>query len=237
MWSERRAPGQSRAGPVADLVICGIPVANAMAVGLNVWSLVDVRGAPIACVPWILSGVERDANNARFEPGWGQRDMDLACLIETPGWRDTGIEALAERACAAVLEHFGIGKEVEISVLACGDARIADLNADFRGKPTPTNVLSWPALDRVAQQDGALPDLRVHDGDELGDIAIAYETCLREAEAAGRSLADHCLHLMVHGTLHLLGFDHERDGDATLMEGIEVQILGKLGVADPYSDV
>ncbi|MFT5744462.1 MAG: putative rRNA maturation factor [Paracoccaceae bacterium] len=69
---------------------------------------------------------------------------------------------------------------------------------------------------------------------ELGDIAIAFDTCKREAADAGRTMADHCSHLIVHGTLHLLGYDHERDADATLMEGLEIQILGKLGIADPY---
>jgi len=69
---------------------------------------------------------------------------------------------------------------------------------------------------------------------ELGDIAIAYDTCAGEAAAAGRPMADHVTHLLVHGTLHLLGFDHERDADATLMEGLEVEILGNMGIADPY---
>jgi probable rRNA maturation factor len=70
--------------------------------------------------------------------------------------------------------------------------------------------------------------------DELGDSAIAFETCAREAAEAGKSMRDHTLHLLVHGTLHLLGFDHERDGDATLMENLETEILGKLGLRDPY---
>jgi len=69
---------------------------------------------------------------------------------------------------------------------------------------------------------------------ELGDIAIAYDTCAQEAAAAGRSLDDHTTHLVVHATLHLLGYDHVRDQDATLMEACEVQILGKLGIPDPY---
>ena len=71
---------------------------------------------------------------------------------------------------------------------------------------------------------------------ELGDIAISYDTCHAEAEAAGRPMADHVTHLIVHGLLHLLGYDHERDGDATLMERLEVEILGKLGLDDPYRD-
>ncbi len=70
---------------------------------------------------------------------------------------------------------------------------------------------------------------------ELGDLAIAFETCAREAQEAGKTMADHVTHLIVHGTLHLLGYDHLRDGDATLMENLETEILGKMGIADPYS--
>ncbi len=72
------------------------------------------------------------------------------------------------------------------------------------------------------------------DDPELGDIALAWETCAAEADQAGKPMADHVTHLIVHGTLHLLGFDHERDADAVLMEGIEVEVLGKLGLSDPY---
>ena len=85
--------------------------------------------------------------------------------------------------------------------------------------------------------DGELPLApRVGQDAELGDIAIAYDTCAREAMEAGKDLRDHTLHLLVHGTLHLLGFDHIRDGDAALMEGLETEILGKLGIADPYRE-
>ena len=71
---------------------------------------------------------------------------------------------------------------------------------------------------------------------ELGDIAIAYQTCEAEAQAAGKPMTEHVTHLIVHATLHLLGFDHERDEDATLMEGLETQILGKMGLDDPYRE-
>jgi len=157
--------------------------------------------------------------------------MSVDLIVEDDRWQAVELEQLAERACGAVLDHFGIGA-AEISLLACNDARIAELNAGFRGKPQPTNVLSWPSEERGAAEPGGDPlppeDL------ELGDIAIAYETCLREAEAAGKPLADHVSHLLVHGTLHLLGYDHIDDKDAALMEAHEVEILGKLGIADPY---
>lgn len=151
-----------------------------------------------------------------------------------------GLGPLAERAGAATLRHAGVDPgRCEIDLLACNDARIADLNAEFRGKPVPTNVLSWPATELRARRDGdepAPPKPDFTGAIVLGDIAIAWDTCAREAEMAGKPLADHVAHLLVHGILHLLGYDHERDADATLMQACEVEILGKMGVGDPYCD-
>jgi probable rRNA maturation factor len=162
--------------------------------------------------------------------------MLVDCLTEDHRWDALGLEALAETAAVATLERLGLEPSVhEISLLGCNDARIAELNADFRGKPQPTNVLSWPSDERGAREDGEQPHLPDADEEELGDIAIAWETCAAEAAAQGKPVAHHVTHLLVHGTLHLLGFDHERPGDAALMEGIEVEILGKLGIPDPYS--
>lgn len=161
------------------------------------------------------------------------------CLIEDHRWEEVGLEALAEIACAAALT--GLGQDparFEISLLGCSDLRIAELNADFRGKPKPTNVLSWPSEDRRPDRPGTRPAPPQRDPigpTELGDIAIAWETCLREAEAGGRTTADHVTHLLVHGTLHLMGYDHETDADAALMEGLETEVLGKMGVSDPYA--
>jgi probable rRNA maturation factor len=156
------------------------------------------------------------------------------CLIEEPLWSTAGIERIAATAANAVADHLDLRHAgLEVSLLACGDARIAELNQNFRGKPVPTNVLSWPSEDRGSPADGGRPT--PPDDPELGDIAIAYGICLREAESGGRTLTDHATHLVVHGILHLLGYDHERDADATLMEGIETEILGKLGIEDPYA--
>ncbi|MBC7132240.1 MAG: rRNA maturation RNase YbeY [Roseovarius sp.] len=162
--------------------------------------------------------------------------MPVEVVIEDDRWQAAGLEALAGRAAAATLSHLGLDPGVwDISVLGCDDARIAVLNGEFRAKPAPTNVLSWPSEERGAAVAGAAPALPLPGPDpELGDIAIAYDTCAREAAGAGRPLADHVSHLVVHAVLHLLGYDHIRDPDATLMEAIEVAILGKLGVADPY---
>jgi len=108
-----------------------------------------------------------------------------------------------------------------ITVLLTDDASVRTLNADFRGKDGPTNVLSFPAAESA----------RPH----LGDIALAYGVCAREAGAQGKPLADHLMHLTVHGVLHLLGYDHQTDAEAEAMEGIERAILSKLGVPDPYA--
>lgn len=160
--------------------------------------------------------------------------MHVNVLVEDARWSGVGIDSIAATACEAALTHLIGPSEAEVSVLACGDKRIAELNADFRGKPKPTNVLSWPSEERGAPDDGGLPDLALGQDPEIGDLAIAYETCLGEATVAGRTMADHVTHLLVHGTLHLMGYDHERDADADLMEQLEVEILGKLGIANPY---
>ncbi len=158
----------------------------------------------------------------------------LEILIEDARWTQAGLETLAQRACDAVLAALELSQDFEISLMGCDDARICELNGSFRDKPTPTNVLSWPSDERAAPSDGgtpAAPDL----GDpELGDIAIAYDTCAREADAQDKPLEHHVTHLIAHGVLHLLGYDHERAQDAALMEGLETQILAKLGIPDPY---
>jgi probable rRNA maturation factor len=168
-----------------------------------------------------------------------QRDVSLVdVLVEDPRWKAMGLVSLAEKAAQAALEHLGLKPSCfEISLLACSDARIAALNADFRGKPAPTNVLSWPSEERGADAPGGqpyLPTAHGEDAEELGDIAIAYETCRREAEQAGRDPSAHVCHLLVHGVLHLLGYDHMTEEDAALMEGLEVEILATMGIDDPY---
>ncbi|NDW47161.1 rRNA maturation RNase YbeY [Ruegeria sp. PrR005] len=162
--------------------------------------------------------------------------MTLDITLEDPRW--VILPPLAQRAADAALRHFGLDpEECEISLLGCDDARISELNADFRGKPVPTNVLSWPSEDLAADAPGGTPLAPEPDFTgmiPLGDIAIAYDTCQREAEAAGKPMTDHVTHLIVHGVLHLLGYDHIRDEDATLMEGLEAEILGNLGLDNPY---
>ncbi|MBT8408608.1 MAG: rRNA maturation RNase YbeY [Alphaproteobacteria bacterium] len=159
----------------------------------------------------------------------------IETVAEDPRWHAAGLEALASAACAAALAGAGlVPRSWEISVLGCDDARIAALNGDFRKKPQPTNVLSWPAEDLSPERPGGAPRAPAPEDPMLGNIAISYDTCAREAAEAGRSFAAHVSHLLVHGTLHLLGFDHIDDKDAVKMEALEIAILASMGIDDPY---
>ena len=159
-------------------------------------------------------------------------------LIEDARWKEVRLTVLAQVAARNTLIHLGLNPgDFAISLMGCDDARIMALNDDFRERPSATNVLSWPSEERAAATPGARPD-PPHVGpmppEELGDIAIAYETCVAEAEAAGKPISAHVSHLIVHATLHLLGYDHISDADAALMEGLEVEILASMGQANPY---
>jgi probable rRNA maturation factor len=125
-------------------------------------------------------------------------------------------EALILPAAAAALEARG-----GVTILLTDDDTVADLNERFRGKPGPTNVLSFPAPPN--------PE------DHLGDIALAYGVCAREANEQGKPLAHHLQHLVAHGVLHLLGYDHLTEAEAEEMEALERRILAGLGVPDPYA--
>lgn len=145
-------------------------------------------------------------------------------LIEAEGWSGVeNLEALIRRAVHAALAAEGRGP-APLSLLLGDDAAIRTLNAAFRGKDKPTNVLSFPA-----------PAMPGDPEPSLGDIALAFETCAREAEAEGKTLADHLAHLVIHGTLHLLGHDHETEAEAEVMEALETRVLAGLGIADPYA--
>jgi len=157
-------------------------------------------------------------------------------LIESEDWAAIDLATLAEDAASLTLERLELDPaDYEISLLACDDARIAELNAEFRDKPQPTNVLSWPSADLAAEEPGEMPELGAA-WPELGDIAITWGVCTREAAEAGRPLEWHLRHLIVHGVLHLLGFDHIDDKDAALMEALEAEILAVMGIPDPYSE-
>jgi probable rRNA maturation factor len=162
-------------------------------------------------------------------------------VIEEPAWTEAlpDIEALANTAARLALEEAGLDPaRWTLCLLACDDTRIAALNRDFRGKTAPTNVLSWPAFALAREHPGAVPKrppLAVAGPRQpLGDVAIALQTTRREAEDSAIPLKDHAAHLILHGSLHLLGFDHETDADAATMERTETRALARMGVDDPY---
>ena len=135
--------------------------------------------------------------------------------------------ALAETAALAVLA--GQAGKIVASVILTDDAEQRRLNRIYRGKDAPTNVLAFGLADPASVAPPGAPVL-------LGDIVLAYETVAREAAEQRKPLADHFTHLVVHGVLHLIGFDHENAAEAAVMEAREVEILQGLGVADPYRD-
>jgi probable rRNA maturation factor len=151
------------------------------------------------------------------------RAIEIA--IEDAAWRKVPVAARArmKRAALLTLEHEKA--KGGLTILLAGDAKLKELNYQFRGKNKPTNVLSFPA----EGLDGA-------EAGYLGDVAIAYGVVRREARESGKRLADHLTHLVVHGVLHLLGHDHEKPREATRMEGREREILAEFGIADPYAD-
>lgn len=137
-------------------------------------------------------------------------------------------EAAFDEAIRTGTVDIGDARRAELSIRLTDDAELQTLNRDYRNQNKPTNVLSFAALDH----DG--PDLMAGAPLFLGDIAIAAETVAREASEQDKSLLDHLRHMIVHGVLHLLGFDHERDDEAEEMEELERHILANQGVADPY---
>ncbi len=159
--------------------------------------------------------------------------------IEDSGWSAVDLPRLAETAAEAAILAVELDPAgFEISLLGCDDARIAELNGAFRGKAVPTNVLSWPAFDLAPATPGARPELPPKPVGmallPLGDVAIALQTTRSEAEISAIPLKNHVIHLILHGCLHLLGFDHETEADAELMEGLEVEALERLGIDNPY---
>jgi len=141
-------------------------------------------------------------------------------VVESPLWRDEpDASVVIRRAIGAAAEMTEARAERAVAVMLCDDGAMRELNGRWRGRAEPTNVLSFPAAGGAGT---------------LGDIAIAYETTAREAEAEGKSFPDHLAHLAVHGFLHLVGYDHQSDAEAAAMERLEVAILARLGVADPY---
>ena len=156
-----------------------------------------------------------------------------------PDWSaDEDWETLGTKAVILALEH-SLHADwltrplcIEVAIRLTDDDEVQSLNAQYRGKDKPTNVLSFP----MVQPDllGALAN--TDDGEALlGDIVLAYGVCAREAEEKGISVVDHATHLIVHGTFHLLGYDHQGEAEAEAMEALETQALASIGLADPYN--
>jgi probable rRNA maturation factor len=146
--------------------------------------------------------------------------MTTTVVVEDERWGD--LEAL----CITAVNAAFTGKPCTVDILLTNDAEIQKLNRQFRSKDKPTNVLSFPA---------SLMPVPPGEMAHLGDIVLAYETVAREARADNKSLAHHVTHLIVHGTLHLLGHDHETEAEAEKMEATERDILARLGIQDPYA--
>lgn len=168
--------------------------------------------------------------------------ISIAVTILTPAWRDTLSEAeplarraaraaLAAAALAAVEEGAAPAREAEVGLVLADDATLGRLNRRYRGIEGPTNVLSFAASEGAASE-GAAPE---SSGPLLlGDVVLAYETIRRESEEQGKRFSDHLCHLVVHGVLHLLGYEHGSEAQAAAMERLEIAALAGLGVSDPY---
>jgi probable rRNA maturation factor len=144
------------------------------------------------------------------------KSPQIAIIVEDARWRN--MRPQVRRAALAAYAHAATGCAKPFTILLTDDNKLRALNADFRSRDKPTNVLSFPS----------------DDPDYLGDIAIAYGVTAREAADEGKPFAHHAAHLAVHGVLHLLGFDHERPRDAKRMEPLEIAILAKLKIPNPY---
>ena len=153
-------------------------------------------------------------------------DIRIESMVEAGGWPPHAkLQHLAEQAILAAMRRSRVATAQSVSIVFTDDARMRALNSRFRGKDRPTNVLSFPAAP-VPTSDQPL---------HLGDIALGYETVAGEAEAEGKPFDHHLTHLLVHGFLHLLGYDHETADDAEEMETLEREILESLAIGDPYA--
>ena len=153
----------------------------------------------------------------------------VEATVEAGDWgEEARWRPLVERVAAAIAvrPELIVPDEAELSLLLTDDAHIRVLNRQWRDQDKPTNVLSFPSADEDDDEPGPL----------IGDVIVAYETTAREAAEEGKSFEDHFTHLLVHGLLHLFGYDHIEDDEAEEMEAFETEILAGLGVADPYTD-
>ena len=157
---------------------------------------------------------------------------EIIISIEAGPWAEkiAGVEERCQRVAAialstgaALLEDLPL-ERAELSLVLADDAMVQELNRQYRGQDKPTNVLSFPGREPIETAHA------------LGDIAIAHETVMREAQEQGKTVEQHCRHMIVHGFLHLLGYDHEEETEAEAMEAMEIRILRRLGDDNPYRE-
>lgn len=169
---------------------------------------------------------ERGASVPPVQPA---PQLDVTVSVEAGGWpAEDELQALARRVLDAAMAELDVAPTpaTELSLVFTDDENIRELNAEWRGKDKPTNVLSFPAF--PVSRGGRLPPM-------LGDIVLAFETVEREAGEEGKPFEAHLAHLICHGFLHLLGYDHEAEADAEEMEGAERRVLARLAIPDPYA--
>lgn len=162
--------------------------------------------------------------------------IDVDVSLSEPEWSASflDVEILATKAVKLTLKSAKLpnalaGRDVEVSVVLANDDLVQVLNREYRNVDKPTNVLSFASLD----SDDPIP---TEGPVAIGDIILAYQTIDREAKEQDKFFKDHFLHLVVHGTLHLLGYDHEIEDEATIMETLEIRILQKMNIQNPYMD-
>ncbi len=163
--------------------------------------------------------------------------MSVDLIMEDARWKTLNLLQIANAAFKETLSHLDMRSENFICcILACSSKEIKCLNAKFRGKNNSTNVLSFPSTSEIYKLKSS-PKFEANiDPFELGDIAIAYEVCKKEADFSKIDFEHHVYHLIIHSVLHLLGYDHEEEKNAVEMERIEVQVLANLGISNPYSN-
>ncbi len=167
--------------------------------------------------------------------------MKIDILCTDTRWSQSSLRKVCQRSFKLALSSLSVGEEnFEISVLACNNDEIKDLNRRFRGHNSATNILSWPETDFKNQKKGKFQvgtGQLSKEGDVyifLGNIAISYDQCSLECVQRNIKFGDHVTHLLLHGCLHLLGYTHKKIVDAKVMEKMEVKLLDRIGIKNPY---
>lgn len=161
-------------------------------------------------------------------------NLDIVVQVNDDQWLAWHTEdewsLFAENICRRIFDHLNFQHDTEVSIVLTNNAEIQILNKNYRGFDKPTNVLSFPIMNSDDLRKITTRDYPIL----LGDVIIAFETVVRETETESKTFMHHVSHLLVHGVLHLLGYDHENDSDAEVMETLEIEILDMVGIKNPY---